>query len=84
MSDAAAPCWSPAERTLIASVDALHARATLSEQQFVALSSPYDDLKLLEIIQQCGFYRTVSYIANGLALPLEPNAARFPQSRAAG
>jgi hypothetical protein len=26
----------------------------------------------------CGFYRTVAYVANGLALPLEANAARFP------
>jgi hypothetical protein len=25
-----------------------------------------------------GFYRTVAYLANGLALPLEPGAARFP------
>ena len=28
----------------------------------------------------CGFYRTVSYLANGLALPLEASAARFPVS----
>jgi hypothetical protein len=25
----------------------------------------------------CGFYRTVAYVANGLDLPLEPDAARF-------
>ena len=34
--------------------------------------------KILEIMLLCGFYRTVSYLANGLALPLEANAARFP------
>jgi hypothetical protein len=28
----------------------------------------------------CGFYRTVSYLANGLALPLEEKAARFPRN----
>ncbi len=33
---------------------------------------------MLEIILLCGFYRTVSYLANALALPLEANAARFP------
>ncbi len=27
----------------------------------------------------CGFYRTVSYLANGLALPLEEKGARFPE-----
>jgi hypothetical protein len=33
---------------------------------------------IFEIILLCGFYRTVSYIANGLDLPLEAKAARFP------
>jgi alkylhydroperoxidase family enzyme len=63
---------------LIAAVDALHHRATLSDAEFAALSSHYDDAKIFEIILLCGFYRTVSYLANGLALPLEAKAARFP------
>ena len=73
-----ASCWSAAERALIAAVDALHARSTLSDGEFSALSSHYDDAKVFEIILLCGFYRTVSYLANGLRLPLEKNAARFP------
>lgn len=73
-----ADCWSPAEQAMIAAVDALHARATLSEQEYAALSAHYDDDQVLEIILLCGFYRTVSYLANALALPLEPTAARFP------
>ena len=76
---AGAPCWSAAERALIAVVDALHARATLSDEEFSALSSHYDDAKVFEIILLCGFYRTVSYLANGLKLPLEEKAARFPR-----
>jgi alkylhydroperoxidase family enzyme len=75
-SDAA--CWSAAEQALIAVVDALHARATLDDAEFKALSGHYDNAKIFEIILLCGFYRTVSYLANGLALPLEENAARFP------
>jgi alkylhydroperoxidase family enzyme len=59
-------------------VDALHARATLSEAEFKALSAHYNEAKIFEIILLCGFYRTVSYLANGLDLPLEENAARFP------
>jgi alkylhydroperoxidase family enzyme len=78
LGGADAPCWSPAEQALIAAVDALHASATLDEAEFKALSAHYDDDKIFEIILLCGFYRTVSYLANGLALPLEPNAARFP------
>ena len=73
-----ASCWSEAERAMIAAVDALHRRATLSETEFEALAAHCDEDKILEIILLCGFYRTVSYLANALALPLEKNAARFP------
>ncbi|WP_407158709.1 carboxymuconolactone decarboxylase family protein [Bradyrhizobium sp. STM 3557] len=73
-----APCWSAAERALIAAVDALHHRSTLSDAEFAAVKAHYDDDQILEIILLCGFYRTVSYLANGLALPLEDDAARFP------
>ena len=76
---ASEPCWSQAEQTLIAAVDALHERATLSEAEFADLSAHYDKGQILEIMLLCGFYRTVSYLANGLALPLEETAARFPK-----
>jgi alkylhydroperoxidase family enzyme len=73
-----APCWSAAEQALVAVVDALHHRATLADAEFKPLAAHYDDAQILEIILLCGFYRTVSYIANGLDLPQEPKAARFP------
>jgi alkylhydroperoxidase family enzyme len=76
--NADAPCWSEAEQAVIAAVDALHHRSTLSDAEFAALAKHHDEAKILEIIMLCGFYRTVSYLANGLKLPLEENAARFP------
>ena len=79
LEGADAACWSPSEQALIAAVDALHHRATLKAEEFAALSAHYDDAKIFEIILLCGFYRTVSYLANGLALPLEDKAARFPK-----
>jgi alkylhydroperoxidase family enzyme len=79
LEDADAPCWSEAERAMLAAVDALHHRATLTDQEFKTLSAHYDDDKILEIVLLCGFYRIVSYLANGLALPLEETAARFPK-----
>ncbi len=82
LGEADDPCWSAAEQALIAAVDALHARATLSDAEFKALSAHYDDAKIFEIILLCGFYRTVSYLANGLDLPLEEKAARFPKAAA--
>ena len=72
------PSWSDAEQALIAAVDALHHRATWTDAEFAALGAHYDEDKILETILLCGFYRTVSYLANGLALPLEAKAARFP------
>jgi alkylhydroperoxidase family enzyme len=79
LGTADAACWSAAEQALIAAVDALHDSATLDDAEFTALSAHYDDAKIFEIMLLCGFYRTVSYLANGLALPLEEKAARFPR-----
>ncbi|MFB6461180.1 carboxymuconolactone decarboxylase family protein [Bradyrhizobium tunisiense] len=76
--DATSSFWSPGEQALIAAVDALHHRATLDDAEFAALSAHYEEAQILEIMLLCGFYRTVSYLANGLWLPLEENAARFP------
>jgi alkylhydroperoxidase family enzyme len=75
-----APCWSASEQALIAAVDALHHRATLSDDEFTRLSAHYDDAKIFEVMLLCGFYRTVSCLANGLDLPLEATAARFPRA----
>ena len=80
LEGAGAPCWSAAEQALIAAVDALHLRASLGDDEFKALSAHYDDAKIFEIILLCGFYRTVSYFANGLDLPLEEKTARFPKA----
>ena len=43
LGGADAPCWSAAEQALIAAVDALHHRATLSDAEFAALSAHYDE-----------------------------------------
>jgi alkylhydroperoxidase family enzyme len=83
LGDAHSVCWSPAERALIAAADALHHRATLNTDEFAALAAHHEDAKIFEIILLCGFYRTVSYLANGLDLPLETKAARFPRKDAA-
>jgi alkylhydroperoxidase family enzyme len=72
------PCWSDAEQALIMTVDALHSRATLDRTEFDRLRNHYDDDQILEILMLCGFYRTVSYVANALDLPLEGIGRRFP------
>jgi alkylhydroperoxidase family enzyme len=73
-----AAIWTEAERALLVAVEALHHRATLNDAEFQALASWYHQDQILEILMLCGFYRMVAYVSNGLALPLEPDALRFP------
>ncbi|MDU9408292.1 carboxymuconolactone decarboxylase family protein [Pseudomonas sp. zfem001] len=69
--------WSLEEAALLTTVDALHERATLSDEEFARLRVHFDDEQVLEIFMLAGFYRTVAYLANGLDLPVEQGAARF-------
>jgi alkylhydroperoxidase family enzyme len=78
-ASSACPSWSAAERALLAAVEALDARATLSEAEFQALRACYDVGQVLEILMLCGFYRTVAYVANALDLEPEPFAAPLPE-----
>lgn len=73
--------WAPEEAALLASVDALHERATLSNEEFARVRTYFDDEQILEILMLAGFYRTVAYLANGLDLPLERGAATFSEYR---
>jgi alkylhydroperoxidase family enzyme len=69
--------WPPREAALIAAVDALHERATLTTAEFQQLQAHYRDDQILEVLMLAGFYRMISYLANGLALPPETDCARF-------
>lgn len=76
--DADASCWTQAEQALLATVDALHERAKLSDAEWSRLREHFDEAQAMEVLLLCGFYRTVAYVVGGLDLPLEPRAARFP------
>jgi alkylhydroperoxidase family enzyme len=76
-----ASCWSKEEKILIATVDALNDRATLSDQEFTALSAHFSQEQILEVMMLAGFYRTVAYIANGLSIANEPGAPTFPGTK---
>lgn len=74
----AAGCWTAKERALLAAAEALHARASLSDDEFADLRAHCDEDQVLEVLLLCGFYRMVAYVCRGLDLPLEDGAARFP------
>ena len=71
-------CWSTEDRLLIRFCDGLHARCAIEDVLWSELRSAFSEEAVLELLLLAGFYRTVSYLTNGLRLPLEPFAARFP------
>jgi alkylhydroperoxidase family enzyme len=78
------PRWTPAESALLAAVDALCAGPALDDAGWRALRAHYDEKQCLEIVVAVGWYRLIATVCAGLALPLEPWAARFPRGAAAG
>jgi alkylhydroperoxidase family enzyme len=73
-----AASWNARERLIVQLADALHEAATVEASLWRALAAEFSDEQLLELIVLAGFYHTVSYLTNALALPLEKGAARFP------
>lgn len=78
-----APCWAASEQALIRAADRLFATNALAEEDFRHLQSFFNDEQILEVVQLCGFYRTIAYLAKSLDLPLEDWASRFADFPAA-
>ena len=72
------PCWTLREGLLIRMVDALHDDATIDDGLWAALRREFEEAQMIELIVLAGFYHMVSFVTNGLHLPLEDGAARFP------
>ncbi|MBP6012995.1 MAG: carboxymuconolactone decarboxylase family protein [Alphaproteobacteria bacterium] len=70
--------WSARERLIIQLADELHDTSTIGAGLWPALKAEFSDEQILELILLAGFYHTVAYLTNGLMLPLEAYAARFP------
>jgi alkylhydroperoxidase family enzyme len=72
-------CWNEEERDLLLFCDALHGACDVDDGLWHALRARHSEESLLELLMLAGFYRTVSYLANALRLPLESGARRFPK-----
>jgi alkylhydroperoxidase family enzyme len=73
-------CWSSHEQLIVRLADELHDTSTVSNTLWAELRAAFTDEQILEFILLAGFYHTVAYLTNGLKIPLESFAARFPQS----
>ncbi|WP_181774339.1 carboxymuconolactone decarboxylase family protein [Amycolatopsis pittospori] len=72
------PVWSGRQRALIRAIDELHDTATVSGDGWAALAGHYSAGQLLELLVLAGWYRTIAYVANGVALENEPWATPYP------
>ncbi|MFE3826835.1 carboxymuconolactone decarboxylase family protein [Streptomyces sp. NPDC059092] len=70
--------WLPHHAALLDAVDELHDTARLSQPAWDALRVHYEDAQLLELLVLIGWYRTISYVANGLLIEEESWGAPFP------
>lgn len=70
--------WTDREGLIIRLADELYTTATIGEPLWTALAAEFSVDQILELILLAGFYRTVSYLTNGLGLPLESFGTRFP------
>uniref|UniRef100_A0AAU2UZE6 Carboxymuconolactone decarboxylase family protein n=1 Tax=Streptomyces sp. NBC_00003 TaxID=2903608 RepID=A0AAU2UZE6_9ACTN len=70
--------WLPRHVALLDAVDELHDTAHLSQPAWDALRAHYEDAQLLELLVLTGWYRTISHLANGLALEEESWGVPFP------
>ena len=71
-------CWADEDRLLIRFCDDLQQSCTIDDDVWTQLTAHHSDEAILELLMLAGAYRTVSYLVNGLRLPLEPGARRFP------
>jgi alkylhydroperoxidase family enzyme len=69
--------WGDEDRVLIRLCDTLHDSCGVDDDLWLSLAEYHSDEAIIELLMLAGYYRMVSYLANGLRLPLEPNAPRF-------
>lgn len=54
----------------------------MSDELWADLRGRFSEEAILELLMLAGFYTMVSYVTNGLRLPLEDFARRFPDAGA--
>lgn len=71
--------WQLDERALLALVDDLIDRHAIADKTWSDLTAHCDERQILEAIALVGYYHSISFLCNGLDLPLESYGARFPK-----
>ncbi|WP_328473143.1 carboxymuconolactone decarboxylase family protein [Actinoplanes sp. NBC_00393] len=73
-------CWTdPADRAVIAAVDALHARNDLDDLEWAALAEAVGPDGAVDLMLVCGWYHAISYVARAARLAPEPGSPAFSE-----
>ena len=77
--DPADACWTdPADRAVLATVDALHQRADLNDAEWQTLLDAVGEDAAVDLLLVCGWYHAISFAVNALRLPAEPGTPALP------
>ena len=69
--------WADDERLLCIVADELHERAAITDDTWAELCRLFDDQRLIQVVMLVGYYHLVSFVLNGLRVPLEEGAVGF-------
>ena len=73
------PCWDERQAAVMALSEELHETSTISDELWGRIESHFSTEQIVELIVTAGWYHVIAYICNGLKVPLERWAPRFPQ-----
>lgn len=75
-------CWNdPAERALLALVDALNDTAHVDDDTWAEAERFLDAAQLLDVCLLAGWYHAISFAANAARVPLEDGVPRFVDAK---
>ncbi|MEU5425337.1 carboxymuconolactone decarboxylase family protein [Streptomyces olivoreticuli] len=64
--------WTLFEAALLAAVDELHTRSVISDGTWKRLAERYGEEQFLELLALAGTYKTLAFILNSSATPIDP------------
>lgn len=73
-------CWGSDDRPLLRLCDELHRNCQISDGLWADLRELFSEEAILELLMLAGFYRTVSYLTNGIRMELEEGVPRFAEA----
>jgi alkylhydroperoxidase family enzyme len=73
--------WSDEDRVLIRLCDSLQDSCDVDDGLWASLVKYHSEEAIIELLMLAGYYRMISYLVNGLRLPIEPNTPRFADIR---